>query len=103
MSEIGKGGGKPGGKMDAKPETKQRRNYARDPKNKDGLESKWQHAANKQVDDSTGSGTTVRACVKGANKQVGDVTGNGTTVRACVKAAKAATRKLTMTPAKGPR
>jgi hypothetical protein len=31
-----------GGKMDALPETKERNNYARDPKNKDGLVSKWQ-------------------------------------------------------------
>jgi hypothetical protein len=37
------------------------------------------------VDDGTGTGTTVRACVKGANKQVDDGTGNVTTVRACDK------------------
>jgi hypothetical protein len=37
-------------------------------------------------DGATGSGTTVRACVKGANTLVGDGTGSGTTVRACVKA-----------------
>jgi hypothetical protein len=37
-----KKGGKKGGKMDALPETKERNNYARDPKNKDGLVSKWQ-------------------------------------------------------------
>jgi hypothetical protein len=47
--------------------------------------------SNKQVDDGTGKGTTVRSCVKGgvkgANKQVDDGTGKGTTVRACVKAA----------------
>jgi hypothetical protein len=42
-------------KPETKPETKQRRNYVTDPKNKDGLESKWQHAANTQVGDSTGS------------------------------------------------
>ena len=30
--------------MDALPETKERNNYARDPKNKDGLVSKWQHS-----------------------------------------------------------
>jgi hypothetical protein len=38
-------------------------------------------AANKQVDDGTGKGTTVRSCVKagvkGANKQVDDGTGKG--------------------------
>jgi hypothetical protein len=67
--------------MDAQPETKERHNYARDPKNKDGLESKWQHTGNTQVDDGTGNGTTVRACMK----QVDDGTGHGTTVRACTK------------------
>ena len=41
--------------------------------------------SNKQVDNVTGSGTTVRACVKGANTQVDDGTGNGTTARACNK------------------
>jgi hypothetical protein len=62
FSEIGK----EGGKKDAKPETQKRNNYDLDPKNKDGLESKWQHGANKQVDDGTGTAeTTVRACVKG--------------------------------------
>jgi hypothetical protein len=55
------------GKLDAKPETKQRLNYDRDPKNKDGLESKWQHAANMLVDDGTGKGTMVKSCVKAAN------------------------------------
>jgi hypothetical protein len=29
---------------DANPETKECNNYARDPKNKDGLVSKWQHS-----------------------------------------------------------
>jgi hypothetical protein len=52
MSELGK--------MDAKPETKQRNKYALNPKNKDGLDSKWQHsgkiAANTQVGDGTGTG-----------------------------------------------
>jgi hypothetical protein len=42
--------------------------------------------SNKQVGDGTGSGATVRACVKGSNKQVDDGTGNGTTVRACNQA-----------------
>jgi hypothetical protein len=44
------------------------------------------------VDDGTGSGTTVRACVKagkkGGNTLVDDGTGSGTTARACVKAGK---------------
>jgi hypothetical protein len=38
------------------------------------------------VDDGTGSGTTVRACVDGGNTLVDDGSGIGTTVRACVKA-----------------
>jgi hypothetical protein len=75
------------GKLDAKPETKKCNMYNLNLKNKDGLDSKWQHGTNKQVGDGTGKGTTVRACVKGANKQVDDGTGKGTTVRACVKAA----------------
>ena len=58
--------------MDAQPETKERHNYARDPKNKDGLESKWQHTGNTQVDDGTGNGTTARAC----NKQESCITCN---------------------------
>jgi hypothetical protein len=33
------------GKKDAKPETKERLNYALNPKNKDGYDSKWQHSA----------------------------------------------------------
>jgi hypothetical protein len=81
------------GKLDAKPETKKRNKYDLNLKNKDGLDSKWQHGgkkgANKQVDDGTGNGTTVRACVKAgkkaANKQVGEGTDNGTTVRPCNK------------------
>jgi hypothetical protein len=40
--EYASAAGKKGGKMDALPETKERNNYARDPKNKDGLVSKWQ-------------------------------------------------------------
>jgi hypothetical protein len=44
--------------MDAALETKKANNYALDPKNKDGLESKWQHASKKQVDDDTGIGNT---------------------------------------------
>jgi hypothetical protein len=39
------------------------------------------------VDDGTGNGTTVRACVKGTNTQVDDGTGNVTTVRASNKQA----------------
>jgi hypothetical protein len=39
------------------------------------------------VDDGTGSGTTVRACVEASNTLVDGGSGNGTTVRACVKAA----------------
>jgi hypothetical protein len=35
------------GKLDAKPETKQLNKYALNLKNKDGLESKWQHAGKK--------------------------------------------------------
>jgi hypothetical protein len=31
--------------MDAKPETKKANNYALNPKNKDGYDSKWQHSA----------------------------------------------------------
>jgi hypothetical protein len=69
------------GKLDAKPETKQRNKHALNLKNKNGLDSKWQHAANKQVDDGTGNGTTVRACMK----QVDDGNGNCTTERACNK------------------
>jgi hypothetical protein len=53
------------GKLDAKPSTKQRNKYALNLQNKDGLESMWQHASNTQVDDGTGNGTKVRACVKG--------------------------------------
>jgi hypothetical protein len=64
------------GKTDAKPETKKANNYARDPKNKDGYDFKWQHAAkkgaNKQVDDGSGNGTTVRPC----NKQGSCITCN---------------------------
>ena len=41
MSELGK--------MDAKPETKQRNKYALNPKNKDGLDSKWQHSGKKDA------------------------------------------------------
>jgi hypothetical protein len=39
--------GKKGGATDAKPETKERNNYARDPKNKDGLVSKWHQGGKK--------------------------------------------------------
>jgi hypothetical protein len=42
MSEIGK----QGGKKDAKPETKKRLNYALNPNNQDGYESKWEHSHN---------------------------------------------------------
>jgi hypothetical protein len=49
-------------------------------------------ASNTPVDDGTGSGTTVRACVKGGKKGadtlVDDGTGSGTLVRACVKGGK---------------
>jgi hypothetical protein len=38
------------------------------------------------VDDGSGNGTTVRACVKASNALVDDGTGSRTTVRACVKA-----------------
>ena len=83
MSELGK--------MDAKPETKQRNKYALNPKNKDGLDSKWQHAAkhaaNTLVDDGSGNGTMVRACVKASNTLVDDGSGKGTKVRACHKQA----------------
>jgi hypothetical protein len=48
--------------------------------------------ANTPVGDGTGSGTTVRTCVKGGKKGadtlVDDGTGSGTTVRACVKGGK---------------
>jgi hypothetical protein len=40
-----KKGGKKGGATDAKPETKERLNYAVNPKNKDGYDSKWQRSA----------------------------------------------------------
>ena len=60
MSEIGK--------LDAKPETKKRLKYGLNLKNEDGLDSKWQHAGKKGgntlVDDGSGKGTKVRACVK---------------------------------------
>ena len=52
-------------KPETKPETKQRNKYALNLKNKDGLDSKWQHAGNTQVDDGSGKGTMVRACAKG--------------------------------------
>jgi hypothetical protein len=78
------------GKLDAKPSTKQRNKYDLNPKNKDGLDSKWQHAGNTQVDDGTGKGTVLRACVKAgkksANTLVDDGSGKGTKVaRAGVK------------------
>jgi hypothetical protein len=44
------------------------------------------NSADTLVDDGTGSGTTVRVCVKASNTLVDDGTGSGTTVRACVKA-----------------
>jgi hypothetical protein len=43
-----------------------RHKYALNSKNEDGLDSKWQHAGNTLVDDGTGMGTKLRACVKGA-------------------------------------
>jgi hypothetical protein len=73
-------------KLDAKPSTKQRNKYALNLKNEDGLDSKWEHATNKLVDDGSGKGTKVRACVKGSNTLVDDGSGKGTKVRACVKA-----------------
>jgi hypothetical protein len=51
----------------SKPETKQRNKYALNPKNKDGLDSRWQHAAKTLVDDGSGMGTKVRACQKQAS------------------------------------
>jgi hypothetical protein len=79
------------GKLDAKPSTKQRNKYDLNPKNEDGLDSKWQHAGNTQVDDGTGKGTVLRACVKAgkksANTRVDDGSGNGTMVRPCHKQA----------------
>jgi hypothetical protein len=97
------------GKLDAKPETKKRNMYDLNLKNKDGIDSKWQHAGNKQVDDGSGKETTLRACgkggVKGANKQVDDGSGKGTTVRMCAKGGGKGANKSrwTMAPAKGPR
>jgi hypothetical protein len=44
-SEYASAAGKKGGKMDAKPETKKANNFALNPKNKDGYDSKWQHSA----------------------------------------------------------
>jgi hypothetical protein len=88
-SAAGKKGGKKGGATDANPETKKANSYALNPKNKDGLDSKWQHGGNKQVGDGTGKGTMVRACVKGANKLVDDGSGNGTMVRPCNMARRA--------------
>jgi hypothetical protein len=71
--------------------SKQRNKYALNPKNKGGLDNKWQHAgkksANKLVDDGTGKGTMVKASALLANKLVDDGTGKGTMVRSCVKAA----------------
>jgi hypothetical protein len=43
-SAAGKKGGKKGGAIDAKPETKKANNYALNPKNEDGRDSKWQHS-----------------------------------------------------------
>jgi hypothetical protein len=66
-------------KLDAKPETKQRNKYALNLKNKDGLDSKWQHAGKKggkkggkrqamiRVDDGSDNGTMVRPCHKQAS------------------------------------
>jgi hypothetical protein len=45
LSEIDK----EGDKKDAKPETKKRNNYDLNPKNKDGLDSKWQHSGKKDA------------------------------------------------------
>jgi hypothetical protein len=64
------------GKKDAELETKKRSNCDLNPKSKDGLDSKWQPANKKQVGDGTGTGNTVRACVKGTNKQVDYGTGD---------------------------
>jgi hypothetical protein len=54
--------------------------------------------SNKQVDDGTGKGTTLRACVKGgkksANMLVDDGSGNGTMVRPCHKQASCVTCKV---------
>ena len=44
-SAAGKKGAKKGGKTDALPKTKKANNYALNPKNKDGYDSKWQHNA----------------------------------------------------------
>ena len=41
--------------------------------------------SNKLVDDGSGNGTTMRACVKGGNTLVDDGSGNGTMVRPCNK------------------
>jgi hypothetical protein len=92
------------GKTDANLETKQRNKYALNPKNKDGYDSKWNHAGkkstNKLVDDGTGKGTMVRAGVKWANKQalirVDDGSGNGTMVRPCHKQASCVTCKVAL-------
>ena len=43
------------------------------------------NSANTLVDDGSGKGTKVRACVKASNTLVDDGSGNGTTVRACNK------------------
>ena len=45
VSEYASAAGKKGSKMDALPETKKANNYALNPKNKDGYDSKWQHIA----------------------------------------------------------
>ena len=47
VSEYASAAGKKGGKMDAKPETKKANNYALNPKNKDGYDSKWQQGGKK--------------------------------------------------------
>jgi hypothetical protein len=42
-SAVGKKGGKKGGATDALPETKKANNYALNPNNEDGHDSKWRH------------------------------------------------------------
>ena len=45
VSEYASSAGKKGGATDAKPETKKANNYALNPKNKDGYDTKWEHSA----------------------------------------------------------
>jgi hypothetical protein len=80
VSEYASSAGKKGGATDANPETKKANKFAPNLKNKDGYDNKWEHAgkkaANKLVDDGTGKGTMVKACVKMAKIKANTVRAN---------------------------